>query len=90
MFVSGFWLGFWPWGFTLAMTKGSVVGFSRAFFLNQFETSGCMSKKTADITSGFAAGMVQGVFMSPILLARTRVNQSNDCFAKNNPTKCLR
>jgi len=74
--LSGFWLGFWPWGFTLAMTKGSVVGFSRAFFLNQFETSGLMTKKTADITSGFCAGMVQGVFMSPILLARTRVNQS--------------
>jgi len=74
--LSGFWLGFWPWGFTLAMTKGSVVGFSRAYFLNQFEESGLMSKKRADIASGFAAGMVQGVFMSPILLARTRVNQS--------------
>jgi len=35
-----------------------------------------MSKKQADVASGFAAGMVQGVFMSPILLARTRVNQS--------------
>jgi len=74
--LSGFWLGFWPWGFTLAMTKGSVVGFSRAFFLNQFESSGLMTKKKADIASGFCAGMVQGVFMSPILLARTRVNQS--------------
>jgi len=74
--LSGFWLGFWPWGFTLAMTKGSVVGFSRAFFLNKFESSGIMTKKKADIASGFAAGMVQGVFMSPILLARTRVNQS--------------
>lgn len=74
--ISGFWLGFWPWGFTLAMTKGSIVGFSRAFFLNTFENSGAMSSKAADISSGFCAGMVQGVFMSPILLARTRVNQS--------------
>lgn len=72
--LSGFWLGFWPWGFTLAMTKGTVVGFSRSFFLNQFEAR--MPQKWADICSGFAAGMVQGVFMSPILLARTRVNQS--------------
>jgi len=74
--LSGFWLGFWPWGFTLAMTKGSIVGFSRAFFLNTFENSGKMSQRAADISSGFCAGMVQGVFMSPILLARTRVNQS--------------
>lgn len=72
--LSGFWLGFWPWGFTLAMTKGSVVGYSRAYFITKFE--GFMSKRSADICSGFAAGMVQGVFMSPILLARTRVNQS--------------
>jgi len=74
--LSGFWLGFWPWGFTLAMTKGSVVGFSRAFFLNTFEGMSAFSKRGADISSGFCAGMVQGVFMSPILLARTRVNQS--------------
>lgn len=74
--LSGFWLGFWPWGFTLAMTKGSIVGFSRSYFLNTFESSGAMSQRAADISSGFCAGMVQGVFMSPILLARTRVNQS--------------
>eukprot|EP00494_Astrolonche_serrata_P027763 UN28027 len=74
--VSGFWLGFWPWGFTLAMTKGSVLGAARAFFLNQFENNTGMTKRQADVSSGFAAGCVQGVFMSPILLARTRVNQS--------------
>ena len=73
--IKGFEAGFWPWGFTLGMTKGVVLGSARAFFLNTFLNTG-MSKKRADLISGFAAGAVQGVFMSPILLARTRVNQS--------------
>jgi Mitochondrial carrier protein len=72
--LKGFWGGFWPWGFALGMTKGSVIGGSRAYLLSHFEKR--MSKKNADLLSGFGAGSVQGVFMSPILLARTRVNQS--------------
>lgn len=74
--VKGFEAGFWPWGFVLGMTKGTVLGGSRAFLLNICEDTLRMGKESADLASGFGAGAVQGVFMSPILLARTRVNQS--------------
>ena len=74
--MRGWTAGFWPWGFVLGMTKGSVLGGSRAFLLRSCKEDFGMSKSTADLVSGFGAGAVQGVFMSPILLARTRVNQS--------------
>lgn len=74
--LAGVWAGFWPWGFALGMTKGSVLGGSRAYLLGFCRNSVGMDKKTADLVSGFGAGAVQGVFMSPVLLARTRVNQS--------------
>ncbi|ETO07167.1 hypothetical protein RFI_30224 [Reticulomyxa filosa] len=55
--VKGFEAGFWPWGFVLGVTKGAVLGGSRAFFLNLFLDMG-LEKSTADITSGFCAGNV--------------------------------
>jgi hypothetical protein len=73
--LGGFWGGFWPWGFVLGMSKGMVLGGSRAFFLNVCMNSG-MTEGTSDVVSGFAAGAAQGLVMSPIMLARTRVNQS--------------
>eukprot|EP01006_Ploeotia_vitrea_P022390 TRINITY_DN54798_c0_g1_i1.p2 TRINITY_DN54798_c0_g1~~TRINITY_DN54798_c0_g1_i1.p2 ORF type:complete len:262 (+),score=130.03 TRINITY_DN54798_c0_g1_i1:286-1071(+) len=74
--LKGYWAGFWPWGFVLGMTKGSVLGGARAVLLDLCENKLGMDQKRADVISGFGAGAVQGVFMSPILLARTRVNQS--------------
>jgi hypothetical protein len=58
------------------MAKGTVLGGSRAFLLDKFQNDVGMSKERADLASGFGAGACQGVFMGPILLARTRVNQS--------------
>jgi len=72
--LRGFWAGFWPWGCVLGLSKGTVLGGARAFFLNRFLALE-WSKGSADIASGFCAGGVQGIFMSPILLARTRVNR---------------
>ena len=74
--LKGYWAGFWPWGFVLGATKGSVLGGSRAFFLKIFEKDLKMSKENADLISGFCAGGVQGLITSPLLLARVRVNQS--------------
>lgn len=45
---------------------------------NLLRSAGC-SDRTTKVASGFMAGAVQGVFMSPILLARTRVNQVRPC-----------
>jgi Mitochondrial carrier protein len=72
--LKGFWGGFWPWGFILGMTKGSVIGGSRAVLLAYLEKH--MSRRNADLLSGFGAGAVQGAVISPLLLARVRVNQS--------------
>jgi len=74
--LAGYWAGFWPWGFVLGVSKGTVLGGSRAVLLDLFEHKLHMSKAHADLASGFGAGAVQGIAMSPILLARTRVNQS--------------
>jgi len=72
--VKGFEVGFWPWGAIMGLSKGIVLGGARAGFLNTFLDFG-MPKGHADVISGFCAGGVQGMVMSPILLARTRVNQ---------------
>jgi hypothetical protein len=74
--IKGFEAGFWPWGFIMGITKGTVLGGSRAFLFKFSEESLGLSRRSADIVSGFGSGAVQGVFMSPILLARVRVNQS--------------
>ena len=73
--LRGFWAGFMPWGFTLGMAKGTVLGGARSGFLNLFSNHTSMTAGQADVASGFCAGGVQGIFMSPILLARTKVNQ---------------
>jgi len=74
--ASGWLAGFWPWGCLLGATKGTVLGGSRAYLLKYCEHDLNMTRSHADLVSGFGAGAVQGVAMSPILLARTRVNQS--------------
>eukprot|EP00124_Ichthyophonus_hoferi_P001347 Ihof_evm9s67 gene=Ihof_evmTU9s67 len=73
--IRGYEAGLWPWGFVLGLTKGSVLGGAKAKFDALGRYYG-LNKKTADLVAGFGAGAVQGLFMSPILLARTRVNQN--------------
>eukprot|EP00126_Sphaerothecum_destruens_P009605 Sdes_comp20547_c0_seq1m15268 len=73
--VRGFEAGLWPWGVILGITKGTVLGGYKVHIQHQCVDFG-LSRKTSEYVSGFGAGAVQGAFMSPILLARTRVNQS--------------
>eukprot|EP00128_Syssomonas_multiformis_P008030 Colp12_sorted_trinity150504_noHs@27287 len=73
--IRGFEAGLVPWGVVLGLTKGTVLGGSKVEIQYWCQKAG-LAKKNADLVSGFGAGAVQGVFMSPILLARTRVNQS--------------
>lgn len=72
--ISGFEAGLWPWGLALGITKGIVLGGSKTQFDKLFAKTN-YTKKQRDLASGFAAGAVQGLFMAPILLARTHVNQ---------------
>ncbi|XP_063930849.1 mitochondrial basic amino acids transporter-like isoform X2 [Zophobas morio] len=73
--IRGFEAGLWPWGFILGLVKGSVLGGSKAYFDTVYRDF-VTDKKKAALAAGFSAGAIQGLFMSPILLARTRVNQS--------------
>ena len=73
--MRGFEAGLWPWGVILGLTKGTVLGGSKVEIYHRCQQFG-LTKKESQYVSGFGAGAVQGAFMSPILLARTRVNQS--------------
>jgi len=73
--IKGFENGLVPWGLILGLSKGFVLGGSRVELEYQCRRVG-MSDKKADVVSGFGAGAVQGIFMSPLLLARTRVNKA--------------
>eukprot|EP00127_Corallochytrium_limacisporum_P006847 Clim_evm62s236 gene=Clim_evmTU62s236 len=73
--IAGFEAGLFPWGLVLGLTKGSVLGAAKVELKYLLQKTG-MSSKRSELISGFGAGAVQGVFMSPLLLARTRVNQS--------------
>ena len=73
--VRGFEAGLLPWGVVLGFTKGAVLGSSKAYFQDYWTSQGYDASQAAYI-SGPMAGGVQGAFMSPLLLARTRVNQS--------------
>ncbi|KNC73915.1 hypothetical protein SARC_13526 [Sphaeroforma arctica JP610] len=73
--IRGFEAGLWPWGVVLGLSKGTVLGGAKANLDAGLKSLG-VDKKKSDLIAGFGAGAVQGVFMSPILLARTRVNQA--------------
>ena len=73
---AGFEAGLWPWGIVLGLTKGTVLGYSRAKLMSLFSKYTHWDKHTSSIAAGFGAGAVQGAFMSPVLLARTRVNKA--------------
>jgi hypothetical protein len=84
--IRGFEAGLVPWGLILGFTKGAVLGSSNQIFKNKLGELG-WSTRRRDITAGAMAGGVQGVFMSPLLLARTRINQAITEGAKETPPR---
>jgi hypothetical protein len=56
-----------------ALTKGAVFGWGHAASMVVLHDATWVSEETKTIISGGAGGLVQGVFMSPILLLKTRV-----------------
>ena len=71
--VAGTLDGFFPWGFTQAVAKGSVFSWGQAASMKAMHDYPGVSKETKTIASGGAGGFVQGVAMSPLLLLKTRV-----------------
>ena len=74
--IAGFEAGLWPWGVILSVTKGAVLGYSRAKLMRACETHTHWSASTISIASGFGAGAIQGACMSPVILAIVRVNKA--------------
>ncbi|EQC35706.1 hypothetical protein SDRG_06986 [Saprolegnia diclina VS20] len=74
--IYGIWDGFFPWGTVQAIAKGSVFSWGQAFARMQMVPlvkQGTLSDRTAEIISGGFGGGVQGIFLSPTLLLKTRV-----------------
>jgi len=65
--------GFLPWGVLQALAKGAVFGWGHAVTMKALHNTDALSKDTKTIVSGGMGGLVQGVFMSPLLLLKTRV-----------------
>lgn len=82
--LKGYWSGFVPWGVTLGFSKGFILGYSKKYFDDLYGKK--LSPYYANILAGISAGGVQGAFMSPLLLARTRVNQHMMERIKQNPS----
>ncbi|CAE7939625.1 SFC1, partial [Symbiodinium sp. KB8] len=66
--------GFFPWGFTQCLVKGSVFGLGQATAKSMLTPPPFgMSDSAAMVLSGGVGGWVQGIIMSPLLLLKTRV-----------------
>jgi hypothetical protein len=82
--IKGYWSGFVPWGVTLGFSKGFILGYSKKTFDELYGKH--FSPYYANILAGISAGGIQGAFMSPLLLARTRVNQHMMERIQKNPS----
>lgn len=72
--LKGYWSGILPWGVTLGFSKGFILGTSKKKFDNFYGQY--FDKYYTNLLAGISAGGVQGAFMNPLTLARTRVNQN--------------
>lgn len=56
-----------------AICKGAVFGWGQAATLKVLHDADIGTRTVREIASGGAGGFVQGLFMSPLLLLKTRV-----------------
>lgn len=73
--IYGFYAGFIPWGFALGFGKGFVLGSSKTKITNICKKYNIDNNYT-NIISGFGAGAFQGMYNSPLALAKTRINKN--------------
>jgi len=85
--ASRFNAGFLPWGVVLGVTKGAVLLAAKRFFNKTFGEMESLSKDQGELLAGACAGATQGVFISPLLLARTRVNKALAAQAAMKPAE---
>jgi hypothetical protein len=70
--------GFLPWGFIQCLTKGAVFSFGHAQSMYMLHDNENISREVKEVLSGGMGGFIQGVFMSPLLLLKTRVCTSQE------------
>ena len=65
--------GFFPWGAMQATVKGGVFSWGQAASRRMLHGNAYLNDQATMVLSGGCGGFVQGVFMSPMLLLKTRV-----------------
>lgn len=65
--------GFMPWGFAQSVTKGAVFAWGHATAKQAMYGNTILSDNATEVLAGGIGGGVQGIFMSPLLLLKTRV-----------------
>lgn len=73
--LKGIEAGLFPWGLTIGMTKGMSLGLSHSIIKNECNKYG-LSNNTTTYISGLGAGAFQGMCISPLMVARTRINKA--------------
>ena len=72
--IKGFEAGLFPWGIIIGLGKGTSLGFAHSTIKNKCNQYD-ISPSTTTYIAGFGAGGFQGACISPLMLARTRVNE---------------
>merc|ERR1711916_247566 len=85
--ASRFNAGFLPWGVVLGVTRGAVLLAAKRFFNKTFGEMESLSKDQGELLAGACAGATQGVFISPLPPARTRVNKALAAQAAMKPAE---
>ena len=72
--IKGFEAGLVPWGIIIGLGKGTSLGLAHSTIKNKCAQHD-ISPSTTTYLAGFGAGGFQGACISPLMLARTRVNE---------------
>ena len=72
--IKGFEAGLVPWGIIVGLGKGMSLGLAHSVIKNKCNQHD-LSQSTTTYLAGFGAGGFQGACISPLMLARTRVNE---------------
>ncbi len=81
--MHGYLSGFFPWGIMLGFGKGFIVGsFSNEIgnHLKKYD----FNDKNKSIIKGIGTGIVESLYMNPIMMARAKVNKKISTSSNNN------
>jgi hypothetical protein len=83
--IRGYYSGFLPWGILIGFGKGVVINSSTPVIRNYCKNYEITPYYT-NLLSGFLGGAAQGLYMSPLMLARIRINENMVTRSMSNNT----